>query len=49
VERAEDLKETLRRCLKNKELAVIDAKVDYAGNDELFRPATKEGKGRQET
>ncbi|HEY3419410.1 MAG TPA: acetolactate synthase large subunit [Methanomassiliicoccales archaeon] len=48
VERADELKETLKRCLKNKELAVIDARVDYSGNDELFRPSSKEGKGRQE-
>ena len=48
VEKADELKETLKRCLKNKELAVIDVKVDYSGNDELFRSSSKEGKGRQE-
>jgi acetolactate synthase-1/2/3 large subunit len=48
VERADELKETLKRCLKAKELAVIDAKVDYSGNDELFRPSSAIGKGRQE-
>jgi acetolactate synthase-1/2/3 large subunit len=48
VERADELKETLRRCLKAKELAVIDAKMDYSGNDELFRPSSVESKGCQE-
>jgi acetolactate synthase-1/2/3 large subunit len=48
VERADELKETLKRCLKAKELAVIDAKVDYSGNDELFRSSAVEGNGRQE-
>jgi acetolactate synthase I/II/III large subunit len=48
VEKADELKETLKRCLRNKELAVIDVKVDYSSNDELFRSSSKEGKGRQE-
>ena len=48
VERAAELKETLRSCLRSKELAVIDAKVDYSGNDELFRPFSAEGQGRRE-
>ena len=48
VDRAEELKETLKRCLRNRELAVIDVRVDYSGNDELFRSSSKEGKGRQE-
>jgi len=48
VERADELKETLKHCLKAKELAVIDAKVDYSMNDELFRPSLTGGNGRQE-
>ena len=48
VERADELKETLKRCLKAKELAVIDAKVDYSGNDELFLSSSTGGNGRQE-
>ena len=48
VERADELKETLKRCLKAKELAVIDAKVDYSGNDELFRSSSSEGMGHHE-
>jgi acetolactate synthase I/II/III large subunit len=47
VERADELKETLKRCLRNKELAVIDAKVDYSGNEELFLSSSKEGKGNE--
>ena len=48
VERADELKETLKHCLKAKELAVIDAKVDYSGNDELFQPCSAGSNGHQE-
>lgn len=48
VNRADELKETLKHCLKAKELAVIDAKVDYSGNDELFQSRPVNGKGRQD-
>ncbi len=48
VRTADELKETLKKCLKAKELAVIDAKVDYSENDELFRPSSVEGKGDRE-
>ena len=41
VDRSEELKETLKMCLKAKELAVIDARVDYSSNDELFTPSPK--------
>ena len=45
VERADELKETLKHCLKAKELAVIDAKVDYSGTTSSSFPPRWKAKG----